>query len=184
MTLPDLCSRTTEDEPYYDILARLLEHAVDGDVVEVGLGAGYTHLVLHRVAGERRVIGIDNLGNQELFGVNPTAIAEHIYGMERQPYLLLMNSAEAAAFLEGFPIALLFLDGDHRYDAAREDMERFFPLVVPGGTIAVHDSEQLGVRRAIEETKPLVSEEFTWPAPDGGADSYPRTMWTAITKAE
>lgn len=183
MTLTELCTPHTEGEPYYDILPRLLTHAIPGDAIEVGLGAGYTHLALHRAAGDRRVIGIDNLSNQPLFQVNLDNITSWVRDEERTPHILVMDSVEAVPFLTDIQIAFLFLDADHTYEAAVRDMEAYFPLVIPGGTICVHDTEQAGVTQALDEMKPLVSEEVTWLAPDGGGDKYPRTMWTGITKA-
>jgi methyltransferase family protein len=37
------------------------------------------------------------------------------------------------------PIHLLFIDGSHRYEDISSDFEGFFPHVVPGGVIALHD---------------------------------------------
>lgn len=48
------------------------------------------------------------------------------------------SSREAAAAWDG-PIRLLFIDGDHSYEASREDFEAWVPFVVPGGLIAFHD---------------------------------------------
>jgi hypothetical protein len=38
------------------------------------------------------------------------------------------------------PVELLFIDGDHDYEAVREDFELWFPHLINGGTIAIHDS--------------------------------------------
>ena len=43
----------------------------------------------------------------------------------------------AADFKE--PIDLLFIDGNHDYEAVLQDYEQWSPLVKPGGTIAFHD---------------------------------------------
>lgn len=37
------------------------------------------------------------------------------------------------------PLDLLFVDGDHERSAYRADLERFYPLVKPGGLILTHD---------------------------------------------
>jgi hypothetical protein len=37
------------------------------------------------------------------------------------------------------PIHLLFIDGSHQYEAVLADFYGFFPYVVPGGTVALHD---------------------------------------------
>ena len=37
-------------------------------------------------------------------------------------------------------IDLLFIDCDHSYEGCREDLENWYPKVVPGGHIVLHDS--------------------------------------------
>lgn len=39
----------------------------------------------------------------------------------------------------GAPLDVLFIDGDHTYEGAREDFVRYSPLVRPGGVVAFHD---------------------------------------------
>lgn len=41
--------------------------------------------------------------------------------------------------LDGRPVDLLFIDGDHTYEGVRADFELYAPLVRPGGLIAFHD---------------------------------------------
>lgn len=50
-------------------------------------------------------------------------------------------------------IDLIFIDGDHSYDACRADIHAWAPFVKPGGVIAFHDfgSRAEGVTRAIFE---------------------------------
>jgi predicted O-methyltransferase YrrM len=38
------------------------------------------------------------------------------------------------------PIGLLWIDGDHSYDAVRRDFDDWFPLLAPGGWLAFHDT--------------------------------------------
>ncbi len=51
---------------------------------------------------------------------------------------IVASSREASATWDQ-PIRLLFIDGDHSYEASREDFECWEPFVVPGGLIAFHD---------------------------------------------
>lgn len=37
------------------------------------------------------------------------------------------------------PIRFLWIDGDHSYQGAKTDFDKFFPHVVPGGVVALHD---------------------------------------------
>lgn len=38
------------------------------------------------------------------------------------------------------PIRLLWIDGDHTYAGAKEDFDLFFPYVIDGGIVAIHDT--------------------------------------------
>jgi predicted O-methyltransferase YrrM len=52
------------------------------------------------------------------------------------------------------PIDLLFLDGDHSYEAVRQDFEDWAPKIRPGGFLALHDvvhAQHEGPRRVVEE---------------------------------
>lgn len=51
---------------------------------------------------------------------------------------LVMTSAEAARALDG-PVELLFIDGDHSYDAVRLDADLWLPRLVEGGVVMFHD---------------------------------------------
>lgn len=51
------------------------------------------------------------------------------------------------------PIGLLWLDGNHEYDAVRRDFDEWSPFVVEGGWIALHDAHhpEAGPYRVVEE---------------------------------
>jgi predicted O-methyltransferase YrrM len=55
-------------------------------------------------------------------------------------------------------IELLFIDGDHSYQGAKEDLERYVPHVKSGGCVMIHDSLcEVGVKAAIETSQELLS---------------------------
>lgn len=49
------------------------------------------------------------------------------------------------------PIELLFIDGEHRYNYVKMDVEMWGKHLVSGGIILMHDSSYPGVRRIINE---------------------------------
>ena len=48
---------------------------------------------------------------------------------------------------------MLWIDGDHRYDAVRRDLECWAPHLAPGAVVALHDAAkpELGPARLVEE---------------------------------
>ena len=50
----------------------------------------------------------------------------------------VLTSAEAARVLDG-PVELLFIDGDHSYEAVRLDAALWLPKLVEGGIVMFHD---------------------------------------------
>jgi hypothetical protein len=61
------------------------------------------------------------------------------------------TSRAARAEFGADPIDLLFIDGAHDYESARDDLAGWLPLVRPGGVIALNDPFWPGVARAIRE---------------------------------
>jgi cephalosporin hydroxylase len=59
--------------------------------------------------------------------------------------VLLSDSHDPLTFkllvtcLEGQPIDLLFIDGDHSYNGVKQDYEMYSPLVRSGGIVSFHD---------------------------------------------
>lgn len=48
------------------------------------------------------------------------------------------------------PIELLFIDGDHRYNYVKKDLELWGKWVISGGIIVLHDKPFTGVQKAID----------------------------------
>ncbi len=62
-------------------------------------------------------------------------------------------SAAAACARNGVRPWMVFVDGDHRYEAVKADIEAWRPLVAPGGILAGHDWPNYEtVRRAVVDT--------------------------------
>ena len=65
----------------------------------------------------------------------------------------IATSLEAAAAWDGRPIRLLFIDGDHSYEAAKADLDAWLPQVVEGGYVVFDDVIDAfpGVQRVFAE---------------------------------
>ncbi len=54
---------------------------------------------------------------------------------------LIMDSAIAAKILGDEVADMIFIDADHRYDSAKQDIDLWWPKVKPGGILCGHDCE-------------------------------------------
>ncbi len=124
-----------------------------GAIVEIGSFKGKSTVMLATVAaryGLGPIVAIDphNFNSPELLGLkaNPASSS----------YQEFLNNIEAAgvsshvephrAFSADMavewkrPIRFLWIDGDHTYKGAKADFDGFFPHVLPGGVVALHDA--------------------------------------------
>ena len=60
-------------------------------------------------------------------------------------------STDVHAREQRIPCDLLFIDGDHSYDAVVADLRCWLPSLKPGGILAMHDIDQPDVKRAFED---------------------------------
>ncbi len=51
-----------------------------------------------------------------------------------------VNSHSQDVNLSGFKCDLLHIDGDHSYKSVREDFDKYFPTLIPGGICLLHDT--------------------------------------------
>jgi Methyltransferase domain len=124
-----------------------------GRIVEIGSFRGRSTIVLRRAAApEVEVVAIDphgggDRGPQQISPDAALGEADHEAfhanlrraGVEEGVRHVRRMSQEALGEVEG-ELALLYVDGAHRYGPARADIERWGERVAPGGTMLVHDA--------------------------------------------
>lgn len=80
--------------------------------------------------------------------------------------ILRTYSAHAVHMFEERSLDLVFIDGDHSYEAVQEDIEVWLPCIRPGGVIAGHDytANFPGVQRAAQEAfgDRIVTRRSSW----------------------
>jgi predicted O-methyltransferase YrrM len=69
---------------------------------------------------------------------------EHFITMHRA------HSLEVAKNVGTIPCDMLFIDGDHHFDAVVADLRHWLPSLKPGGMLAMHDIDHPDVKRAFE----------------------------------
>ncbi len=169
--------------------SRFLLHAARGrrTIVEIGSYRGKSAAMLALgSAPAGHVTAIDPHIRAE--GAGTTAYCaddEHAFrqtmdrlGLAARVTHIVKASADARPDWPDTPIDLLWIDGDHSYEAVRRDLEDWAPLVRPGGILAAHDyTHREGVRRAWGEivggdagwgpTRHVRSIAWTTRSPDG-----------------
>jgi hypothetical protein len=140
-----------------DLLTRLAGEVEDGCIVEVGSWRGMSTIALAKGARvpvyaiEPHEVFTGVLGGQ--FGpADRRAFFENLLRAEVVEKVRLVNlSSEVVAPGWKLPVGLLWIDGDHRYEAVRRDFESWEPHV--RGKVAFHDAIQptLGPAQLIDE---------------------------------
>lgn len=80
----------------------------------------------------------------EQFLENTAPVSQHIVPMQRM-------SVEASRLFQDGSVDFLMLDGDHSYEAVRDDIAAWLPKMRPGGVISGDDYGWPGVTRAVSE---------------------------------
>jgi predicted O-methyltransferase YrrM len=65
--------------------------------------------------------------------------------------LIKSDSCSAASLFENESVDFVFIDGDHRYDYVKKDIESWLPKIKKGGIVSGHDYQEKGVSAAVEE---------------------------------
>ncbi len=121
------------------VLAR--RSAALGDIVEIGAYKGrstwYLARALEDAGSPHRVISIDPHEAPEQRQAYFETLERH--GLGGRVDARVGYSHELKPAVSG-PIGMLWIDGDHAYDAVREDFEDWFPKLAVGGWLAMHDT--------------------------------------------
>jgi predicted O-methyltransferase YrrM len=97
------------------------------------------------------------------------------YGLDGKVHLVVADSRKVEP--PSHAIEAIFIDGDHSYEGARADFERWSALVRPGGHLLFHDAVDSGgygnvypgVSRAVDE----VARDGNWePQPGAGSIAH------------
>lgn len=109
-------------------------------VVEIGCAHGGCLPFYDQLVGEGgTVVGVDpeltafSAIHPQYSKYQSRGTIHRVYGMSQDVV------EEVRAKLDYQPIDLLFIDGDHSYEAVKRDFELYSPLVRPGGLVGFHD---------------------------------------------
>jgi predicted O-methyltransferase YrrM len=66
--------------------------------------------------------------------------------------IIKSDSCAATSLFENESLDFVFIDGNHRYDYVKKDIEAWLPKIKKGGIISGHDYQAAGVSTAVGET--------------------------------
>jgi predicted O-methyltransferase YrrM len=143
-----------------DQIANMLQPRV---YVEVGI---YECATLNRVAKHASTaIAIDV--NSDSFGFVKRSNVVKVHGTTRE--------AEPTLEQHSGQIDLVFIDGDHRIEAVRDDFDRLVPFVSPTAIILIHDTWPKSVDYSADE---YCSDSFLFPSE---LNQSAESRWNAVT---
>jgi predicted O-methyltransferase YrrM len=137
---------------------RLVRGLGRATIVEIGrFKGGSTFLLAAAMHPDARLVSYDphvKLGREDADAPLRQALAR--YGLDRRTTLVVGDSKTAAP--PDGPVDLVFVDGDHTYDAVKADHDRWTGLVRPGGHVLHHDALGEGYAVADPGSRRLVEE--------------------------
>jgi predicted O-methyltransferase YrrM len=147
-----------------ELLYRLASGVSSGAIVEIGSYRGKSTVALALGSRDHHGVPVYAIDPHETFtGVmgfefrpgDRTAFLRNILRCEVSEIVRLVNlPSRVAAGGWNQPVGLLWIDGDHRYESVKQDLECWQPHLAPGALVALHDSTDpnLGPRQATRET--------------------------------
>jgi predicted O-methyltransferase YrrM len=145
----------------YEAVAESPGHPGELRVVEIGSWKGRSTIALGLAAQTRAgstVVAIDpHLGDNGEFSDGEETFTDFLHNLERagvadvvQP--VRERSHDARPMIKDGSVGVLFLDGSHRYQDVRRDLDDWISALTAGATLACNDSSKPGVYRALRET--------------------------------
>jgi len=130
------------------LLYRLARDATSGPFVEIGRFKGGSTLTFASALPEGvelwsydlHVALRDDMPVEQLDSELRDALAR--YGLDHKVHLVVADSRKVEP--PSTEIEALFIDGDHSYEGARADFDRWSALVRPGGQLLFHDAVDSG----------------------------------------
>lgn len=142
-------SQASQDSLEHFLLLKLVHEISPKKILEIGVDKGFSAQSFRLAFPEAKVTGID-ITDENLKYTNFNMIVGH----SLDPFTI--DRAKELA-----PFDFLFIDGDHVYNAVKNDWNNYRGMVKRGGIIAFHDSNRIGeawegkvdVRKVVDEIK-------------------------------
>lgn len=155
---------------YYSKIQSLIELASPGTIVEIGVAYGYHARHILTKNSEVQYVGVDPYiaGYDEedpfvhdvsrLFRSAPKDAMDRLYravsdGLDKEfgerALVHREKSVAASRNFKNASLPLVFVDGDHRYEAVLADIKAWWPKISHGGVLCGDDFQWPGVKEAV-----------------------------------
>lgn len=136
-------------------LVKLINKEKLHNIAEIGVFTGHlTREILSKCPTVTNYYGIDHVKFSKAWKTMTKKYSKKIN-------FIHAKSIDAVQDFEDNQLDLVFIDGSHRYDDVKQDIEIWLPKVRPGGFLTGHDIDQDDVKRAVDETL----EDYKFVAP-------------------
>jgi len=124
-----------------DLLSGVILDNIKGCVVDIGIGPSTEILRKHSKSFEVRHHSCDINGKRCDWA---RSVGCEVYEMQSLDFIKEFNDP---------PVALVFIDGDHKYETVKQEVRFFLPLLSYGGVIFLHDTNPLEKYRTDDGTR-------------------------------
>lgn len=166
----------------------LTDNSFVGEGVEIGVQTGeFSESILRSWMGKVHLVDPWKPQNSSVY-LDPTGKIDFEKALEMTQNRMRifgdrvafhrMLSEEAVKLFEDNSLDFVYIDGNHKYEACKQDIEMWLPKIRPGGIIGGHDfmnifvpgSYDCGVMKAVAEWSTITGIPYY--ASDGGCSSW------------
>ena len=140
-------------------IAKLINFAAscmspDECYLEVGVFTGYT-LISANYQNMKKCVGIDSFQPDQVFSIKPDDVRAKLkFNLMNYTYNTDMIDSDFRTVTKDqikSPVAVHFIDGDHNYEAVKEDIEWVKPMLAKDALLIFDDVGYAGITKAIQE---------------------------------
>jgi len=117
--------------------------------IELGVFKGeFSKVILNNWSGTLYLIDVwrplpveeyDDVSNNQYHSNAYSNVIENIKGYENRAFMLRMNSIDAIELFRDQTLDFIYIDANHTYESAKEDIQLWYPKIKVGGMISGHD---------------------------------------------
>ena len=139
--------------------------------IELGVFKGeFSKVILNNWSGTLYLIDVwrplpveeyDDVSNNQYHSNAYSNVIENIKGYENRAFMLRMNSIDVIELFRDQTLDFIYIDANHTYESAKEDIQLWYPKIKVGGMISGHDylPQYLFDQRPNEKNIPILMGE-------------------------